>query len=321
MAVRGGLRCGPVVFLALVLVPALPVGVANHLDASNLNAAHLVPLVHRPYPGDDLGVAYTESNATASWARLHYGVREAPTVWTDGRLAFEGLPRGEGGGPNVETLRAYERAYAASLVNATPATLALAAVLEPDALRSNAGFLFNRSQSPGELVVRIFLVEEELARPDGPSRLPVVRAGPQTLAAPARQERFNGTARFPLDPAWSTGRLAVVAALERVDGEGPGEVLQAALWRSGQSGATLQTGKAVLFELYTEPGCDACDPAERALEELARKYGPAASAEPAGYFRAPAAWQWALAAVGGLLLVAALRPRAGAPPREDPRGL
>ncbi len=139
----------------------------------------------------------------------------------------------------------------------------------------------------------------------------------------ARQEVAAGdgsdgslTSSFTLvrDPAWSQEGLGVVVFAQANASRGryqEGEILQSAVWLHGQTGPTVQRGKAVFVEHATDAACAACRASEEAFLLLVTQNGfPIHAGEPSGsYLVAPSALSFVGLAVGALVAVMLVRRR------------
>ena len=181
-----------------------------------------------------------------------------------------------------------------------PVAVELRATPEPGVLRVDlvlapAGDLGNASPA-----LRLVVFEDPVPDPAGPrAHRFVVRhvatPEPLDLRKPGQLARD-----LPLDPSWDPTRVGVAAIVEHAGEPGRharGEVLQAAAWRAGQEGPTVQVGKAVLVEAVTATWCDACRPTEESLALLASQFAASPLDQgPASYEARPGPL-----ALGGLL--------------------
>lgn len=133
--------------------------------------------------------------------------------------------------------------------------------------------------------------------------------GVETLAL----AQATGISRsFRLSPDWDASNLAVVAVARATEADArreEGEAMNAAIWRAGQHGPTVQERKAVLVEHASATWCAPCAPSDEALALLASSFGVDTAREPS-YARAPGALALAGACGGLAVAFALLRRRA-----------
>jgi hypothetical protein len=256
--------------LAGALALAAPVAFAVHLTPADLNATHLVLVV------------------------VSQPDRQTPEAWFDAATRIAGLPVGEGGGANLETLVAYRDAYARRADQDPAGTLRIDALQSSGSLRVNV-----TGRASGWDALRAFVVEDPAA--------PAGREVPLRFLARATTEaqpaNATTTFSFSLEPAWRPDRLGVVVFAR------DGNATQVGLWRAGQEGPTRQAAKAVLLELYTGPRCPECPVAERAAADLAAVLGPTPLDAPVSYLRGAPWWAWTAAGGGALGVWLMGRPR------------
>lgn len=304
-------------------------GSANHLDEQDLNGVHLALLVYHPYPdakGDPFGVPYEEQNRTADWMTLRYGAYWFPTAAFDGVTVLEQTPQGEGGGPFLETYANYDRAYRDRAQEDSPLVLRLEAEREPHALRAFLNVTSAARLEETGLHLRAALFEDDVFYEGGNgvrNHRFTVRTVPHSVRL-ERPDSVQASFEFPLEESWQPGRLGFVAWVQNEDEASrrfdDHEVLQAAVWKEGQVGPTVQHHKAVLMELYSAVWCEACPPGDAAADELANNYGLPSSrvTERAFvYLRAASPWVLGTGLVVGILGAAALRRRPP-PPTAPP---
>lgn len=326
---------GRVLFLSLTgaLLLAAPVS-ANHLDARDQKAVHLAVLAYHPFPdasGDPYGLPHHEGDREGDWMSLRYGAYWFPTAAVDGVTVLERTPRGEGGGPYLETYASYQRAYKDRVVLDTPFTLRVTGQVDGNAIRIDVEATTSTPLDETDLLLYVAIFEDDVDF-DGGNGVThhrfVVRAVPEGRALPLGGGPASEHYEFPLNQSWKPARLGAAAWVANEADTSlrfeRHEVLQAAVWKHGQVGPTIQVHKAVLFELYTATWCLACPPADAAIDELSNQLGLASARREQGglaYLRPGDAWTLAVAVAVGLLVSFAMRGRPqkpGAPPEVTP---
>ncbi len=313
-------RLAPLTGFLLVLLAFSAPGSATHLQPEDHNGVHLAVLVHHPAPtggADPLGVAAGPSGN--DWIREHYNHTQTPTAWIDGLDPPIGIPQGEGGGPALATAKGSREAFARRITQASPVVIQLAGTLLGGAIQVDANVQTKPEAGTTDLLLRILLVEDQVAF-QGANGIAlhrfVVRTAPASFPLESAPNATRTQLEFPLLPDWDRDGLGIVAYLQRNATSPMGapahEVVQAAAWTSHQSGPTLQSSKAALLELYTDTDCQPCAYTDAAVSELADEFGPRgplAGSGPFRYLRPDTSLPWILAAIGGIFVAAAFRPR------------
>lgn len=240
------------------------------------SAQPLVVLEHHPYPdsADPLGIPFADTGVDAmrTWHQRHAenGSFAYPFVVVDGVLAFAGIPDSKA--PFLSTLQAYESAIRERGTIESPITLQLGVEGNTASLDVNAAF----EDPTWEL--RMALVEDH-----------VLFTPPSGLSNGVSDHRFVVRELFtqPFEDTWRVDltipsdaprdQLYVAAWVVATQGFDArfeaGEVLQATLHPLRQQEPTIQTERAVLFEMRTATWCDPCLFGDLAADDLFERYG------------------------------------------------
>lgn len=325
-------RLGPAtrLLLAASLLFAATPALANHLGEESTNAVHLVGLLFHPYPdpqGDPWGLPFTQGNQTGDWMSLRYGAYYFPTAVFDGLTILERTPQGEGGGPFLETYANYRRAYEDRVLQDTPVTIRIDAAVESQTVLANVTLTPHVDLASEPLFLHVVLFEDDVVYDGGNGVINhrfVARTLPATQEIPWRGlEPIPFDVEFPRDEAWDPRHIGFAAWIQNGPDASPRfepkEVVQAAAWKAGQAGPTVQAQKAVLVELYSATWCEACPPGDAAVDELANSLGLSSARLAASgfkYLRPGDAWTLPLAAAVGILIAAGLRRKP--PAKKEP---
>lgn len=270
-----------VVAVAILGEGAAAFGHEDQLPGSveDLNARSLNILEYHPYPdakGDPFGFPYSERNGTrVGYMEATYNAFWFPTVVVDGVHTAEGATQ------FLDAYNTYETYYKDRAQDDAPFRLSLGGILIGRDGHLEVDVLAKPGVTPPNATLRVTLYEDEVPF-DGGNGVKVHRFTARAILhdAPLRfapNGTANATASFAAPEAWNLERLGVVAAIVTGDASNPdheaGQVVQAATYRFGQSGPTMQYTKGVLMEAWTAAWCAACVFGDGAVNELADAYG------------------------------------------------
>jgi hypothetical protein len=267
--------------LLLILILLAPVGCAQGGSeaALDVNARRLSVVAFHPVPdpqGDPWGLPYAaRNNTTYDYVRYTYGATLYPTA------VFDGLHVLEGATSFTPTINAYEETYKDRSRHDAPLRLSMMAAAPTDVLNITINVRAKTTLESSRLVLHAVLIEDDVAFKGGNGVdnhrfVARVHATPMTLALDAQGNQTT-LVTFPLQPAWGTDRLGVVAWVVNDDAGSRAfkerEVLQAATYLVRQQGPTIQASKGVLIQFYTATWCPTCVYGDAAIDELANFYG------------------------------------------------
>lgn len=292
------MRATLVLLAFLALAPLAPAQPGPQAEAVVLSY-HVHP---DPRAGRDDADPFSSARAPAPPGLVEAsGGLRLPATRLDGVARVSDAPEGDPASA-LAHFRESQRLLLLRQRTGAPVAIEVAGERMGDALAIEASFAPAAPLENASLEARAVVFEDGVPDPIAP-RLHrfVVRhveaPGPLDLARPARLAWS-----VPLDPSWDPDRVGVAVIVAHAGPSGgryaEGEVLQAASWRAGQAGPTVQVGKAVLVEAATATWCDACRPAEESLALLASQFGASGLDAPVQEYAVPPS----ALALGGLLV-------------------
>lgn len=292
------MRALPVLLALLALAPLAP--------AQDWPQAEVVVLAYHPHPDPRAGRDDADPFSSASapppedLAVLDHGALRLPATRLDGVLRVSDAPEGDPASA-LAHFREAQRLLLLRQRTGAPVAIEIAGTQNGAALDLEMNLAPAAALGNASLEARVVVFEDAVPDPAAPRlhRFVVRHVEPAEPVDLSRATRL--TRSIPLDPAWSIDRVAVAVFIAYVGAEGgrfmPGEVLQAASWRVGQAGPTVQVEKAVLVEALTATWCDACRPTEESIALVASQFGASGLESPVqGYDVRPGAL-----ALGGLV--------------------
>lgn len=276
--------------VALLLIPfAGAQGPGAGSGEDDLQGRPLHILEYHPYPDtqagaqgygvDPFGIPGGEVNGTrVGYMEAQYDAYWYPTTVIDGIHKFEGGPK-----DSSILFDMYASAFEARRDVDSPVVMSMMGAVHEES--ANATYEVALSVKPGvdavELELRLVLYEDEVTYSGGNG----VDLHRFTVRAIVRNETFpvtpagptNVVGHMPLPDSWNAKHLGLVASLHNRDPSTTrfdrDEVVQAATFRYGQGGATVQYSKGVLLETLTATWCPACVQGDGVVNEMANTWG------------------------------------------------